>query len=208
MSLLSRTAAALSICTLFIAAAAAFAQTHAGRGEISGGYMFMRDTSTMLPPAPETNFPAGWYLSGAVNPTAWRGLVAEISGSYRNKMNFTSGDNYSYSRDARIYTVLAGPRFFHKAGRVAPFAQVLAGIADIRRHTTWPQQFGSLTTTSNTTAFTIQPGGGVTVHLTPHAGVRVAGDYRNIIDFVGHDDDNYIDQFRVVTGFTWEWGRR
>lgn len=208
MSLLTRIAAALSVCTLSVAPAPVFAQTHAGRGEISGGYMFLRETTSIVPTAPKTDFPAGWYFSGAINPTAWLGLVAEVSGSYRSKMDLTSGDNYSYSRDARIYTLLAGPRFFHKAGRVAPFAQVLVGVADIRRHTTWPPQFGSLTTTSNTTAFAIQPGGGVTVYLTQHAGVRLAGDYRNIVDFVGNDDNNYIDQFRVLTGFTWEWGGR
>ena len=210
MSLLSRIVAAVSVCGVSVAPAPAFAQTHAGLGEISAGYMFLRDTSDQVPSGPKVNFPVGWYVSGAVNPTGWLGLVGEVSGSHRNNIDFTitSNETYSYSTDAQIYTVLGGPRFFHKAGRVAPFAQVLAGVAHTRLDITLPQQFGSATRTSNATHFAIQPGGGVTVYMTEHAGIRVAGDYRSIINVSIDEENTYANQFRFVTGFTWEWGAR
>jgi hypothetical protein len=90
---------------------------------------------------------------------------------------------------------MGGPRFFKKTGRVAPFAQVLAGVAQ-RRLESW-----------EATDFAFQPGGGVTIFLAERVGVRLAADYRCIVDF-DEDENSYWNEFRVLSGFTFNWGAR
>jgi hypothetical protein len=38
--------------------------------------------------------------------------------------------------------------------------------------------------------------------------VKVAGDYRCIIDFVQGDENEYSNEFRLLTGFMFNWGAR
>jgi hypothetical protein len=47
----------------------------------------------------------------------------------------------------------------------------------------------------------------VTVYLTNYVGLRLAGDYRSVIDFQEGDND-YTNEFRVAAGFTMHWGGR
>lgn len=175
--------------------------------EVSAGYTFMRDFSADLPENKDVNFPAGWAFSGAFNPTQWLGLVGEATGSYKNNLNLTFED-LSLSNKARVYTFMGGPRFFKKVGRVAPFAQVLAGVAHMRLESTLPDVPEIQTLSANTTDFAFQPGGGVTIFLNERVGVRLAGDYRCIIDFAGSEPSNYSNEFRFVSGFTFNWGAR
>lgn len=171
--------------------------------EVSAGYTFMRDYGG----PGGLNYPAGWVFSGAFNPTTWLGIVGEVTGAYKNDLNFT-GPFETLSRDMRFYTFMAGPRIFEKAGRVVPFAQVLVGAAHRRSETTFipdPRGLGEIS--YGTTDFAIQPGGGLTVLLTEHVGVRLAADYRLIVDF-DEDGNDYNHQFRVVSGFTFNWGAR
>jgi hypothetical protein len=123
--------------------------------EISGGYMLMRDTEL------DENFPGGWYFSGATNLTRWFGLVAEAAGSYKKVEESIVGLNYS--NRLQLYTFLGGPRFFYQAGRVVPFAQVLAGAAHVRlkMEADLPPEFGGrMRSNFSETDFAIQPGGG------------------------------------------------
>lgn len=177
--------------------------------EVSGGYMFMRDFSDEDElGVGDVDFPAGWYFSAAVNPTQWLGLVGEVGGSYKN--DFEAGPpGFSVSNTARVYTFLGGPRFFHKAGRVVPFVQVLAGVAHMRLKTVFPTEiYAPGTFKADTTAFAIQPGAGLTVLLTETVGVRVSGDYRSIMDFAGEEETIYMNEFRLAAGFTLHWGGR
>jgi hypothetical protein len=57
------------------------------------------------------------------------------------------------------------------------------------------------------TDFAVQPGGGVTVLLTERIGVRLAADYRTIIDWE-EGDATYGHEFRVLSGFSLHWGGR
>lgn len=211
MSMLLRAIPALVLCSLFLAPPAASAQEPGSipvpLAEVSGGYMFMRDFTDM-PDGKGLNFPAGWYFSVAVNPTQWLGLVGEVGGSYKNRFDGIAFDEFRFSTDARVYTLMGGPRFFRKFGRVAPFAQVLAGVAHIRATVRFPDEIPGIGTyRDNTTDFAVQPGGGVTVYLTEHVGARVAGDYRTIINFMD-DGNDYTNEFRVIAGFTLHWGGR
>jgi hypothetical protein len=156
-------------------------------GQVMVGYAFMRDLD-----ASDINFPAGWVFSGAVNPSRWLGVVGEATGSYNNKVDL------GFARpkfEARVYTFMGGPRFFKQVGRVAPFGQVLAGVAN--------RQIGGF----DKTDFAFQPGGGVTVLLTDRVGLRLAGDYRCIIDSA-QGDTSYTNELRFVTGFMVHWGSR
>jgi hypothetical protein len=58
---------------VFAVAPGAWAQEAAGPplpiAEVSGGYAYMRDTTS------EENFPAGWYSSAAANLNQWLGLA-------------------------------------------------------------------------------------------------------------------------------------
>lgn len=186
----------------------AFAQESVGLGEISAGYMFVRDTSGTVPGSiHDLNFPAGWYVSGGVNPTRWLGFIGEVSGSHRNNMDFMY-DHDGYSTDAQIYAFLGGPRFFHKGGRLAPFGQVLVGAARTRMNTTYSGTFVSGPVVTTETDFAIQPGGGLTVYLTDRVGIRAEGDYRSLIHFVAGEENVYKNHFRFVTGVVWEFGGR
>jgi opacity protein-like surface antigen len=170
----------------------------------------MYDTSNVGPDKDGVSFPAGWYFSGAVNPTTWFGIVGEVSGSYKNNLDISYAD-FQSSNDAQVYTFMGGARFFKKVGRVVPFGQILTGVAHMRaksRFTPGIPGFGN-TIEESTTDFALQPGGGVTVYLTERVGVRLAGDYRSIIDFAADMEDNeYTNEFRMTAGFTLQWGGR
>jgi hypothetical protein len=209
MSSLVRAAPALALCVLLLSPPPAYAQDvetiPVPLVEISSGYMFMRDFSDDLPGNDGINFPAGWYVSGAVNPNRWLGLVGEVTGSYKNNLQAATFEGLRFSNKLRLYTVMGGPRFFHKVGRVVPFAQVLTGIAHGRMETTLPMEMGATKISDTFTDFALQPGGGATVYLTRHVGVRMAADYRVIVDFV-ESGENYLNEFRVTAGFTLQWG--
>lgn len=176
--------------------------------EVSAGYTFMRDMSDGLPE--KTNFPAGWYAAAAVNLNRWFGIVGEGTGSYKNDLSVTY-DTLTLTTNARVHTFMAGPRFSAKRGRLVPYAQVLVGAAHLRTSTLFPEaaEFSITDRVVVTeTEFALQPGGGLSVLVTEHLGVRVGADFRTIIDFVGGADNDYTNEFRVLTGFTFNWGAR
>lgn len=204
MSTLPRNTAVLAICAL--CATPGFAQDVASIpvpvAEVSSGYVVMRDTSHLA-----ENYPAGWYFSGAFNPIQWFGIVGEVSGSYGSAREWSATEMTS-SNKQQVYTLMAGPRFFRKVGRVVPFGQFLAGVAQVRTEETLTYGVGAPRLWSHSHEdFAVQGGGGVTVLLTERVGLRLAGDYRLIVLGLGEEAD-YHTQFRFVTGFTLHWGGR
>jgi opacity protein-like surface antigen len=170
--------------------------------EVSGGYMLMRDTDL------DENFPGGWYFSGAANLTRWFGLVGEAGGSYKKLEEGFSG--LGMASRLQLYTFLGGPRFFYQAGRVVPFAQVLAGAAHARAKVKmdFPDELGGFQQYSlSETDFAIQPGGGVTIYLSDRVGVRLAADYRALVDFSDEEWD-VASELRGMAGLTFGWGAR
>jgi opacity protein-like surface antigen len=162
--------------------------------ETSAGYAFMRDTTM------EENFPAGWYFSAGANLNQWFGLTGEVTGAHKQLAGIAP-----VSVKANLYTVMGGPRFFFKHGRIVPFAEVLAGAAHLR----WKAETAGTPGAAVTdTKFALQPGGGVTVLLTPSVSVRGAVDYRRIVftDADEFDEDN--SQVRVMAGMVFGWGAR
>ena len=186
---------------LVTASPAAFAQEGAATAqplyEISGGYSFMRDVTI------EENFPAGWYFSAAVNPLDWFGLVGEVTGAYK-----TTDENFLAELKMQGHTFMGGPRFFRRFGRITPYGQVLVGAARGRVEATPSPELaplvGSASVTESSTEFAFQPGGGISVYLNDHVGVRLSMDYRRIV-FDNDEEDN--SEFRVLSGIVIGFGR-
>jgi hypothetical protein len=173
--------------------------------EVSAGYTLLRGL--------DEKHAAGWYFSGGGNLTDWFGLVGEASGSYRSEdISITVGPGSVQISDKRqVYAFMAGPRFFHKAGRIVPFGQVLAGVAHRRIQQTETRAGTGLppgvsTWNPSYSDFALQPGGGVAVYLTERVGLRVAGDYRCTV--VLDDGAAAINELRFLAGFTLHWGTR
>ena len=173
--------------------------------DLSAGYVLMHDTSS------DHRYPAGWYFSGAGHLNQWFGVVGEASGSYRSQgtsFEFESGP-MTLSEKAQVYTFMGGPRFFHKTGRVVPFAQALVGVATQRLQQTETRTEGYAagvsTWSPSSSYFAVQPGGGVTIYLAAQLGLRISADYRIMID---SNNDAVMNEFRLLTGFTFQWGRR
>ena len=142
----------------------------------------MRDFANIGPNMDDTDFPAGWYFSGAFNPTSWFGIVGEVDGSYKNSLDLDYVGFHS-SSNLRVYTFMGGARFFKKVGRAVP-AQFLTGAAHMQSKvqlTPGIPDYGD-TIKQTATDFALQPGGGLTIYLTERVGVRLAADYRTIID--------------------------
>jgi hypothetical protein len=176
--------------------------------DVSLGYVFMSHETT---DAPE-RYPRGWYVGMAGNVTQWFSIVGEASGSYRaDDSTFTLGlATVDETRRKREHTLMAGPRFYHKVGRVVPFAQLLTGISvhrveqstNVTGSVPWAGRSG---VDRQTNLFGLQPGGGVGVLLTERVGVRVGADYRALFDF---GEGSTFHEFRMLTGFTFHWGGR
>jgi opacity protein-like surface antigen len=157
--------------------------------EMSGGYSFMRDVTI------EENFPAGWYFSTALNPVDWFGMVGELTGTYKS----LAEDFVPIEMKVQGYTFMGGPRFFRRFGRITPYGQFLLGGAHLRAklEATSPEFDAFLDSATETdTQFAYQPGGGISVYLNDHVGVRLSMDYRRIV--FGDEEDN--SEFRVLTG--------
>jgi opacity protein-like surface antigen len=166
--------------------------------EISGGYSFMRDVTI------EENFPAGWYFSTAVNPLDWFGLVGEVTGAHK-----TMEGNFPFELKTQGYTFMGGPRFFRRFGHVTPYGQFLVGGAHGRVEPTLLPDVepvaGTTSATVSSTEFAFQPGGGISVYLNEHVGIRLSMDYRRIV-FDNDEEDN--SEFRMLTGIVIGFGDR
>lgn len=129
----------------------------------SFGYVFAQTTGTG-----GDKMPAGWIatIEGVINGR-YAG-VAEFAGSYQS---------------AHVYrTNLGGVRFiFPTSSKLSPFVQLLAGTGR------------SSAEGDEVSAFTLQPGGGVDLHLIPHIGIRLQGDY----DW-RHRDSGNVNGFRFA----------
>jgi opacity protein-like surface antigen len=161
--------------------------------EASAGYAFMRDTTM------EENFPAGWYFSTAANLNNWFAVAGEVTGAHKKLTDIAP-----VSVKANLYTFMGGPRFLIKRGRIVPFAQVLAGAAQLR----WKTEPGMPEAADTDTKFAFQPGGGVTVLLTENLSVRTAVDYRRIVFTEDDEFEEDNSQVRAIAGLVFGWGAR
>jgi hypothetical protein len=150
--------------------------------EVSGGYQIIR--------AADQAFPVGWSIDIGANPTDTWGIVGEVSGAYR-----VVGDrDLDTDVNLSLHSVGAGTRWSRRgSGRIVSFLQMLAGVtrvtasADVLRH-----EVGD-----SSTAFMLQPGGGVSVRLNGRLGLVGQADYRRVF-FDDSDGEPGENQLRVL----------
>src|SRR2546422_4927373 len=142
--------AARLVLFIFSVAGVACAQIPT-RGNIFAGYSYMRADSDVFPatiPTSGVNL-NGWEgsLEGKFLP--WIGVVADFGGNY-GSAQFVPLPSGSSPVDARLYTVLFGPRGSVSVGRFTPFVYGLFCVGHISpsssgfstSHTYFSQEIG------------------------------------------------------------------
>jgi hypothetical protein len=159
-------ARALPVCAIaalgLVVVPYAAAQTF--RFEVSGGYQATR--------AADQIFATGWSADLASNLSDAWGVVAEISGSRRSEADADLGVDVRLSLDS----FGAGIRLSKRGTRLVPFLQTLAGATRVRAHA----EVQGTEIGDSSTAFMLQPGGGINVRLNGRLGLVGQADYRRV----------------------------
>jgi opacity protein-like surface antigen len=133
-------------------------------------------------------------FTGEFNQNPWRhvGLVTSFTGVYDRTPFVNTINGQAFSAKVQRYDLLFGPRYNFRLGRINPFAEGLAGFEHMR------VSFSDNITNAvrSDTAFAMQLGGGVDIHLSDHFDVRaIQADYVPTF-FNGNHQNN----FRVGAG--------
>ena len=139
------------------------------RGNIFAGYSYMRADSDVFPaiiPTSGVNL-NGWEgsLEGKFLP--WIGVVADFGGNYGSAQSVPLPSGSSRV-DARLYTVLFGPRVSVSVGRFTPFFHGLFGVGHVSA--------SSSGFSTSDTSFAKDIGGGLDYKLIKGVAWRVQGD--------------------------------
>lgn len=110
------------------------------------------------------------------NQNPWRhvGLVTSFTGVYDRTPYVNLVNGRAFSAKAQRYDLLFGPRYNFRAGGVNPFVEGLAGFEHMR------VSFSDNLTNGvrSDTAFALQLGGGLDVHVSDHLDIRaIQADY-------------------------------
>ena len=168
--------AAIALVALTCICAPAAAQTPAA--EIFGGYSFVHD------PKNDVSLSAGWIAGGALRLSDWLSAVADASGGYSTEDAF--GARVRLSAHALLFGARAGARI----GRLAEFAQLLAGV--VRGSGT---AFGFPEATN---AFALQPGAGVDYPIARRLAARGQIDVRFIRNKPNGNEAGYEYRFAAA----------
>ena len=133
------------------------------KGELSAGWNYLHfDTGAGTGGATESSTD-GFYVDGTYYFKHYVGLTARFD---YNKKTFDAGTLTGVTTDAGTHSLLFGPRFKARFGRVEPFVHGLFGFT---RLGVTPQGRGE----ESDTAFSMKFGGGVDVGVAKHFGIRV-----------------------------------
>jgi hypothetical protein len=129
---------------------------------------------------PHRSYPIGMVvgMSGALSDNKIVRLVGEVGVAIDQATTSTLNGTLA------LYHYGAGPRFTATAGRVHPYAQVLAGGV----HTRADLNQGGAPFSRSGNAFMLQPGGGVIIPLTRTFSAMGEVNYRRVF-FKGDPDD-------------------
>jgi outer membrane protein with beta-barrel domain len=164
---------------------------------VSVGYSFLANDDLAMN---EKSLPWGFLFDAALRLNDWISVAGDLDGHFRRGIEPSASldrvvpplptedfQAFSFNRpetgfcsprieDCKVHiqtiSGVAGPRFHVPAGRARPFVHVMAGATRSLRQIT----FFSHTSTN----FTIQPGAGVDLDLTPITALRIQGDYRRV----------------------------
>jgi hypothetical protein len=135
----------------------ASAQSNYPRGEIFGGYSYLRG---------DLSIPAGWNASVAGNLHRHLGVEADFSGHYGGtQATFAPQFRHDYSS----HFFLVGPKFAARLPKLTPWAHALFGVS---RLSVKGRNFVGDYNDSGT-AFAWAFGGGIDVRLLGHLSARV-----------------------------------
>jgi hypothetical protein len=144
----------------------------------------------------------GWYASGEYNWKRWLGGEGEVTDTWDTiKISGFPPDTL------RIYTFLAGPRFYplghHK---VTPFGHILIGGGHYSSATPSFGGFHGATIAYN--AYTYEVGGGLDLNLWEHWGIRmIQADFGNA-NYVQNAGVANRGSTRFSAGFVYHFGAR
>jgi outer membrane protein with beta-barrel domain len=158
------TARVVSAFAVVATCLAASAPAQTPRVEVTGGIQVTRASEHVLAP--------GWSVDVAVNPGARWGVIGEVSGA-RDTEHDADLDTVRLT----FYTAAGGARWSPRTqGRLALFVQLLAGAARVSASA----HVRAATIGETSTAFMVQPGGGMHVALTRKLGWVTQFDYRRV----------------------------
>jgi len=160
------------LTVLALASVAAPARADDPRADIALGYSLIYDHDI------KTTFPAGWFVSAAVNATRLFAVAGEVSGHYKSDVT-----------SLRVHTFLAGPRLVGGAGAARFFAQLLAGAAVSSVGST------AISASSSQTNFCYMPAVGLDIGFNPRTAMRLGAGERFI-----RDNGGTSHQFQFVAG--------
>ena len=156
------------------------------KADVAIGYSILRELDADV----EQTSPLGWVAAAAGHINDWFAILGEVGGHYKS---FDAG---GVDVDVKVHTFLAGARFADRRSvRTTPFGQVLVG--------TGRATGSALGISRSTTAFVIQPGGGVDIAVRPHVAIRLQGDYRAV-----RDEGETFSEFRFAAGIVFGFGMR
>ena len=157
--------------------------------DLYGGYDFVRYHANPringLPPSESFNANG---LGGqiAYNPTAWLGLVGEVSGYELARPGFVTTHQVSF---------LFGPKVYLRQGKIRPYVQVFVGPV-------WAEDgitFGSVT------AFGMTAGGGFDLRVSRNIAIRPAQAEYFLTKFYD-GNNNQQNNFRFSAGIVFRFG--
>src|ERR1044072_4780130 len=180
----------LLLLLALVSAPAAFAQdSEVRRFEFYGGYAYQRANNNAAsfdnngtasfngtPVIFGTRNQAYNGFTAEFNQNVWHhvGLVTSFTGTYSRTPYVNLVNGRSFSARTQRYDLLFGPRYNFRTGTFDPFVEALAGFEHMR------VSFGDNVTNAvrADTAFAMQLGGGVHIHLSEHFDIRaIQADY-------------------------------
>lgn len=168
----------LNCCVLSPLRAQSADDTPPPRNEFFAGYSFNSADINTLTVAPERTGQHGLNLAYTRYVTQHVGLTFDAS-AHLKRDNFTF-NNLNFERKRDQYHFLVGVQFKSRqsAGRVAPFAHVLAGGALFRGFASSQTQAGNTFIIDDATSFALAVGGGLDVRAGRHFDIRlIQADY-------------------------------
>jgi opacity protein-like surface antigen len=152
------------------------------RAEVFAGYSYAGNGSN------------GFDVSIAGNLNNWLGLVADVGGQY------TRLDDQGFTEKIRTHSILFGPRFSLRRGRVVPFAHVLVGFSHLSTKT---NEFGAPLSFSDS-SWGLALGGGLDIKINDKFAIRALQ-----VDYLRtHFFNETQTKGRISVGVVFRFGRR
>jgi len=187
----------------FILAAGSGRADDGGRGEIAGGYSYLRvdacSAETCVGNTAET-LSRGWFGSGAISIGRSLWATGELSGSYRTTTDEAGGATATAS--LKLHSIVGGPRYARTRGGATVFAQFLIGVtrASGSVNASGPGLAVDIAAAQND--FCYEPGGGLDIGLSTRAALRVGANVRFV-----RASGSTSKELQVVAGLVYRLGK-